>query len=242
MNKLLIYILLIFLSIVLISSSCKHEAIILIRTIDEVKNPYQVPLTYSFSHEGENGLNSEATFTAWMLKNDHIANWLGEKKDGKEVYEPINVLWIDYRSSDIEEAKDEVSRFLKDCGFDLRKGSSTGYFTFIGKEGNLSRTGQLPSDKTWSDRSALKDNNHGRIFTRKSPDGKAYYTLGAFSRETGISHHFVSFNSARDAMHETGDWKKESQINDIPNVYPPDDTLSFSTQDHNGTAIFVMYP
>jgi hypothetical protein len=88
----------------------------------------------------------------------------------------------------------------------------------------------------------LNDNNHGRIFVRKPPDGKAFYTLGAFSRETGISHHFISFNSARNALHATGDWIKEDLITDIPNSYPPGDSMPFSTQDHDGVVLFVLYP
>jgi hypothetical protein len=226
----------------LLISSCKHEETIVIKSIDEIKNPNQIPLTTHFYHNGVNELKSEATIAVWMFKNEHIADWLGENVDGKKVYEPINVMWIDYKSGSIEEAKGEISQFLKNNSFKMRGGSSTGYFSFFGTDENPDKTGQYPSDKTWSDASALNDNNHGRIFIRKSPDNNAFYTLGAFSRESGISHHFISFNEARNALHAKGKWIKEEMTTDFPNQYPPADSLPFSTQDHNGVIFYVLYP
>jgi len=227
--------------IILLSVSCKHEETITINNIGEIQNPYDLPLVYSFSHSG-NSFDSEATVGIWMFKNNHIANWLGKSDNGEEIYEPINVIWIDYVSSNENEAKEKVAEFLSNSSFKTRDGSSTGYFTFVGDSTVLIKVKQNPSDKTWSDGSAIVNNNHGRIFTRKSNIGNAFYTLGAFSREKGISHNFISFNSARNALHPIGNWVNEGINTNIPNIYPPGSFSGFSTQDHDGVFVFVLYP
>lgn len=227
--------------IVLLSVSCKHEETTIVNNIGEIQNPYNLPLVYSFSHSG-NTFESEVIIGIWMFKNNHIANWLGKSNDGEEIYEPINVIWIDYVSSNENEAKEKVAGFLGNNSFKTRGGSSTGYFTFMGDSIVLKKIKQNPSDKTWSDGNALVNNNHGRIFIGNSTTGNAFYTLGAFSREKGISHNFISFNSARDALNLSGKWVIEGIETNIPNIHPPGSYSGFSTKDHDRVLVFVLYP
>jgi len=177
-----------------------------------------------------------------MFKNNHIANWLGKEVDGKQVYEAINIIWVDYLSETDIEAKEKIKEFLENNSFKTREGSSTGYFTFMGESTQLKKIRQHPTDKTWSDGKSVSDNNHGRIFTNKDNTGNAFYTLGAFSREKGISHKFISFNVARNALHPTGNWVYEGMSITIPNIYQTGVQNGFSTKDHDGVFIFVLYP
>ena len=85
-------------------------------------------------------------------------------------------------------------------------------------------------------------NNHGRIFTRRSSDDMAWYTIASFSRETGTFHKFVSFNEARDALQPIGNWVLEDLNTSWPNILPTGTFSDFSTKDHDGVAIFVLYP
>lgn len=227
--------------IVLFSMSCKHEANIQVFSISEIQNPNNIPLEQTISHSG-NSFASEANIGIWMFKNNHIANWLGKENDGEEVYEPINVIWIDYASESVDQTRNKIASFLSENSFSERGGSSTGYFGFIGNSDDLKKIKQYPSDKTWSDGSAVVDNNHGRTFSGTSISGNAYYTLGAFSREKGISHNFASFNGARNKLLQKGNWVDEGKDNTIKNIYHKGTINGFSTKDHDGASIFVLYP
>lgn len=221
--------------------SCKHDPIVVVNNINEIKNPYNIPLLYEYNHESNN-FKSSLVISLWMFKNNHIANWLGEDDNGTEIYEPVNVLWIDYVSKNTDEAKNRVAGFLSENSFKTRGGSSTGYFVFMGDEENTKKIIQNPADKTWSDGSALVNNNHGRIFTQIDNTGNAFYTLAAFSREKGISHNFISFNDARNALHQKGDWIVDNTVEFLPNIYLPGVNHNFSTKDHDGVSLFVLYP
>ena len=227
--------------IFMFSISCKHEETININSIDKVQNPHNLPLQYFFYHTG-NTFESEITIGIWMFKSNYIANWLAKKVDGEEVYEPINIIWVDYLSETDIEAKENIKDFLENNSFKTRDGSSTGYFTFVGESSQLKKISQHPTDKTWSDGKSVADNNHGRIFTKRDNTGNAFYTLGAFSREKGISHKFISFNAARNALHPSGSWVYDGMNKTIPNIYQPGVQSDFSTKDHDGVYIFVLYP
>lgn len=221
--------------------SCSKNDTIVTKPINEIRNPYKLPLTFTYLHQ-QNEFNSQATIGLWMFKNDHIANWLGEDDNGKEIYEPINVLWIDYSADTKEEALFNISEFLIANGYKTRRGSSTGYFSYIGVQPSPEFTPQSPTDKTWSDGNAWQENNHGRLFTASSASGGAFYSLISLSRETAVTHHFVSFKSARESLKAQKSWQLEQVLTNIANAYPPGSNEHFSTKDHDAISVFVKYP
>ncbi|MDO8477357.1 MAG: hypothetical protein Q7W02_14400 [Candidatus Rokubacteria bacterium] len=69
----------------------------------------------------------------WMLAPDLVAaHWLGAKVNGKELVEPLNVVFVDRRSKSMEEARVVLSETLSVAGFPSRTGHSGGYCAFYG--------------------------------------------------------------------------------------------------------------
>jgi len=202
----------------------------------------------------------------WMHKERSfgraaIADWLEHPYQGKELLEPINVLWLDPLVTDERGARDNVADFLGECGF-RREGDqffgliprhSSGYSAAYA--GGVWRD-QYDSDDAWVD-GLLRgggSNNHGRIFPAyEAPAGTSqsvFVTSGAFSREEGTEanpscytdvercHAFVSFNRARDQLSCNAQGWRLLGIQDFGNVYPLSMGLSFSTADHSGTIVF----
>jgi hypothetical protein len=203
----------------------------------------------------------------WMhkeqeLAREAIADWLEVPYEGKELLEPINVLWVDSAARSDEEARDDVVSFLDACGF-AREGKQLGlathsygyhaYYNGIWKE-------QYDADDAWVDRELLGSivsSNHGRIFPSfqaTSTAGRSvFFTSGAFSREgplgtlgSGVEclfnvercHAFQSFNQARDALRCGARGWLTTGLYDFGSAYPLSSGRSFSTGDHDGVLVF----
>ena len=64
-------------------------------------------------------------FGMWMFSEKQfevnaIADWIGVKKNGKTILEPINIIWVDFRATNKKEAIENITTFLNDNGFLLR--------------------------------------------------------------------------------------------------------------------------
>jgi len=220
-------------------------------------------LSTTYSHRSAT-LNMTIDIGVWMhrgqqLERATIAKWLDVPYEQKELFEPINVLWVDPTASSEVAARDNVVAFLNQCDF-RREGDQ--FFSLIPKHsGGYSAWGngrwreQYDRDDAWVQMGVFElSNNHGRIFPAfqaTSPTGSVYVTSGAFSRETGYGiagvdcaaaparcHAFVSFNIARDRLNcSARGWTTSGPI-DFRNTYPLSMGLSFSTADHTGALVF----
>lgn len=142
------------------------------------------------------------TIDKWMLQSDGVtpADWLGQKYQGKQMQEPINLVICDSLATSPDNAKSRLESFLSTAGYPSRYGHSSGYKGHIsGTTFTQMPTGVLPPGNAYSDNLLILDNNHGRIF---GPywTGKMYVFIAAFSRETGTTHNYVSFNQARNDL------------------------------------------
>jgi hypothetical protein len=195
---------------------------------------------------------------------DAIANWLDVPYEGKDLLEPVNVLWLDPAARSEEEARDNVVDFLDDCGFE-REGDaffglvprhSTGYYASYG--GGVWKR-QYDPDDAWVQGllGGQFTNNHGRIFPSSSVlstiGRPVYLTSGAFSREgpfgnpffagvdcgfkREVCHPYRSFDQARDELNcGVRGWRVHGPV-DFGSRFPPSLGLSFSTGDHSGALI-----
>ena len=218
-----------------------------------------IRLRHNFSHSLEEK-RSNATLGIWMFKEqslilDAVANWTTQENLG--LLEPINVIWIDYSSSNEQDAYQNVINYLIAQNFQSETGSvefpqnsgtyypkhTTGYFGYY--DGIFKS--QLPTDVTWVDNLWPDENNHGRIFPSYNAgrDNPVYYTLGSFSREGSAlnipPHPFISFNNAQSALIEDpipDEWEYEKMDTNWGNIISTDD---HNTADHSGVAILVRY-
>lgn len=176
----------------------------------------------------------------WMLdRNLQPAKWFGEKLDGKELWEPINLVIIDAVATSAAEATERVIAAAAQAGYRERIGHSTGYSGLIGDQifGQIGRK----VGHAFSDGWFFVDNNHGRIFGPLAVDD-AFLFIAAFSREhftlfPKISHDYVSFAVARDdlaaRMDEKTPFKRVAKVN-LNNVWIDDPERT--TGDHDGYA------
>ena len=217
--------------------------------------------THRYTHLGPRGLGSTADLGLWMFtRREHepsaIANWLGRPYvDGRTLLEPTNVLWVDYAARTELDAQLNVWRFLHACGFQNGCVGHSGcgelplplYYTSYEENVWRSNLGITFDDvvKTLDDPIGItRKNNHGRVFPtfQGTSDGgtPAFFTLGAFSRETDFEsgHDFVNFRVARNVLsHPTCrpvGWTYRG-LEDFPNTV---DDPGWTTADHNGTAVF----
>lgn len=180
----------------------------------------------------------------WMIAPDKFpARWLDSKYFGKSLREPINVIIVDERTSDLNEAKKNLYAACKSAGFEARMGHSGGYSAFIA--GSL--YSQIPSEENHAFSSAPFEfnNNHGRVFGPYLSSGKAIFTA-AFSREEidpfeKVKHSYNSFNRARDSFAGEMDrqtcFKIKKFIN-LENVFIADPKIT--TGDHDGIAVLLV--
>lgn len=217
--------------------------------INEPKTEAQESV-FTFVHRFSHIFPQDVTVTAdigiWMFQNeeknvDSIANWLGLYTN-PETLEPINVLWIDFNAENQAEARANVEEFLISCNFPIRLFHSNGYSGLFGENTWID---QSPTGiRAYSDALAIEDNNHGRIFSAfLPPDGalRVYLTTGAFSREEGVSHHYISFNQARDALTQedcNDNWQDLGVENDWGNII---NNANYTTRDHTGVRVFALY-
>ena len=180
----------------------------------------------------------------WMIAPDKLpARWLDSKYFGKSLREPINIIIVDDRTSNLDEARNNLYAACKIAGFEARKGHSGGYSAFIAG----SFYPQLPSEKdhAFSNEPFELNNNHGRVFGPYLSSGKAVFTA-AFSREEidpleKVKHGYNSFNRARDsfagAMDRHTCFKIRKFIN-LKNVFIADPNIT--TGDHDGIAVLLV--
>lgn len=180
----------------------------------------------------------------WMIAPDqHPARWLDEKYFGKTLREPINIIIVDERTSDLSEARNNLYADCKSAGFEARTGHSGGYAAFIA--GKL--FSQFPSEKNHAFSSAPFEfnNNHGRIFGPHFASGKTIFTA-AFSREEidpldKVKHGYNSFNRARDSFAREMDQRtcyKIKKFINLENVFIADPDIT--TGDHDGIAVLLV--
>ena len=137
-----------------------------------------------------------------IAPSGQVANWLGQPVDGKELYEPINVIILDPFAKTAEDAHERLIKASAAAKFLVRSGHSSGYGAII--------DGAVYPELPWGVGNAFSDepfvlfNNHGRIFgPHKLPAGWLF--IGAFSREAiaptqQVKHSYESVNRSRDAF------------------------------------------
>ena len=179
----------------------------------------------------------------WMIApSGQVANWIGKPVDGKEIYEPINVILFDPIAKTAVEAHDRLVAASARANFLVRSGHSSGY------AGNID--GAVYPELPWGPGDAFSDapfvlsNNHGRIFgPHKMPTGWLF--VGAFSREAiaptqQVKHSYESLNRSRDAfahgMVTQGGYRVTSFIS-LDNTIL--DQPARGTGDHDGIAILL---
>jgi hypothetical protein len=180
----------------------------------------------------------------WMIAPDqHPAKWLDEKYYGKTLREPINIIIVDERTSDLSEARNNLYAACKSAGFEVRTGHSGGYAAFIADK----LYSQFPSEKNHAFSSAPFEfnNNHGRVFGPHFVSEKTIFTA-AFSREEidpldKVKHGYSSFNRARDSFAGEMDRQtcfKIKKFVNLENGFIADP--QFTTGDHDGIAVLLV--
>jgi hypothetical protein len=179
----------------------------------------------------------------WLYQDDlQKAHWLGLKWEGKNLIEPINVIFIDSLSKSMAASADELYRNLKKAGYTDKPHHSSGYIGYL--DGRFYP--QLPRQRhhAFSNEPAELNNNHGRIFGPCRFEGKYFY-IAAFSREkidpvSRIMHHFGSFDRARDELAQNLNKKSAFKIVGFIGL----DNALFNdpqntTADHDGMAVIL---
>lgn len=180
----------------------------------------------------------------WMIAPDKLpARWLDTQYFGKSLREPINVIIVDDRTSDWNEARNNLYAACKSAGFEARRGHSGGYSAYIA--GSLFP--QLPDEKdhAFSNEPFELNNNHGRVFGPYLSPGRAVFTA-AFSREEvdpleKVKHGYNSFNRARDSFSGAMDRHtcfKIKRFIQLDNVFITDPNIT--TGDHDGIAVLLV--
>lgn len=223
----------ILLVLFLILYSCSENNI----NIPQQKTP-DIPLEYNFKLTDK---NTAFKFGIWMFKHkghnkNSIANWISVQHLGKDVLEPINVLWLDFKAKSKEESTNNVIKFLELNNFIMRSGSSVGYFSFF------EDFEWVPQYKaTWSDKlNPNTINNHGRTFLSHQINdnlGKSFFvSSGAFSIEDE-KHLFISFKDALNQFKEVEDWSIYLENLDAGNIIKFE---NYDTFDHEGIKVFIL--
>ncbi len=144
----------------------------------------------------------------WMLQpNGEIADWIGNQYEGKTLLEGINVIIIDPNADTLRRAAQRLNRAMIMSGFPGVIFHSTGYQGIIN---DITYSQQQPMGVSmgYSDAFFLLPNNHGRIFGPFPREEGGYMWIAALSREQlgtyegTLTHVFVSFNEARDALRD----------------------------------------
>jgi hypothetical protein len=183
-------------------------------------------------------INNFPEFGKYLLdKNKNPSKWLNRKAGGKIIVEPINVLLADEISQTEEESKKLLINSLTSAGFKISWGHITPRYGII--ENKVFK--QLP-DKifhSFADKLFWKENNHGRFFGPHILE-KVFYYIGAVSRETAVTHKYLSFLLARESFSSglndcTG--FKMSGLFDAGNIINDGGEI---TGDHDGKAALLI--
>lgn len=155
---------------------------------------------------GDEVQTSYGAIGKWMLKpSGQISTFGGQKVEGKQLLEPINVIIVDPTSTSPEEAIAKLNASLSQAGFPAQAIHSTGLQGSIDGDAY----GQQPAGflQAYSDDFFLLPDDHARAFgPAVAQDGVGYVWTVAASREQigliGIvpTHVYVSYNAARDEL------------------------------------------
>ncbi|MGL6236296.1 MAG: WXG100 family type VII secretion target [Segniliparus sp.] len=181
----------------------------------------------------------------WMLQsNGQVANWLGQKHDGKPMYEPVNVVLVDRTSTTPQEAAERLNKDLAAAGFPAQTQHSTGYQGLI--DGTRYSEQPTGSGQAYSDGFYLFPNDHGRVFGPAPAPGGGYVWTAAFSREQlGFNgsiiptHVYDSFDTARDNLRDSLLEHGATDLGTIP-MGNARNTATATTGDHDGNAIAIQ--
>jgi hypothetical protein len=249
----------------LLMAGCLHECDEKTPTAPSAASDGPAIFSTAYNHRSAT-LSLTIDIGGWMhrgqrLERATIAKWLGVPFEQKELFEPINVLWVDPAASSEVAARDSVIAFLDQCDF-AREGNifgalprhSTGYSAWA----NGQWRAQYDPDDAWVQLSfGGLSGDHGRIFPAfqvMSAAGAVYFTPGAFSREGSYGnpilfgldcalnrencHAYQSFDAARDKLNcGASGWIASGPV-DLRNRYPASMGLSYSTADHTGALVF----
>jgi hypothetical protein len=179
----------------------------------------------------------------WLISPaGKVANWLGQRADGREVMEPINVIILDPQAKSGEEAETRLLAACAAAGFAVRSGHSSGYGGIL--DGFVYPELPRGPGDCFSDQPFVLPNDHGRIFGPHSTS-EGWLFSGAFSREgirigQKIPHVYESMNRARDAfargMTVSAGYELVGFV-DLGNAILGD--RERGSGDHDGIAVFV---
>ena len=183
----------------------------------------------------------------WMLRPfGQIANYGGQKYQGRTLLEPVNVIIVDPTSTNSTAAKQRLATAMTAGGFPARPIHSGGFKGIIDNKTYQQRP--IGFLEAFSNNSYTQTNDHGRIF---GPDpvqtSSGYVWTGAFSTEKvsgyffGIPlHSYVSSNAARAALAAgliaSGQATYGGTVN-LENAY---NTGTITTGDHDGYAVILI--
>jgi hypothetical protein len=179
----------------------------------------------------------------WMYQDDlEKAHWLGIPWEGKNLIEPINVVFVDAVSKTADESIGNLVENLTRGEFTDRTHHSSGY---VGAIGGVFYP-QLPRERyhAYSNAVAEIPNNHGRIFGPCHYQGKFIF-IAAFSREIiepgeKVLHHYGSFKRARDELSQSLDKKSSYKITGFVNLGNAIvNDAENTTADHDGNAVVL---
>ena len=177
----------------------------------------------------------------WMLDSKgYVADWLGDRRQGKLFAEPINVV-LQVDTSDPEIARAKLIGAAREAGFTDQYGHTSGYQARLA--GELTRQYPDRPEHAFSDGSFLSPNDHGRLFGPVLWRGREYF-IGAFSREHGpilslpsikFRHRYMSFVQARERLVSRMTSARFKGYVEMENAISPSDPAR-TTGDHDGRA------
>jgi len=208
-----------------------------------VNAEYALPVPIGDALETTGAQGIVPSIGKWMVApSGQVANWLGQRVDGKEIYEPINVILFDPIAKTAVEAQDRLVAASTAANFLVRSGHSSGYGAII--DGSVYPELPWGPGNAFSDEPFVLSNNHGRIFgPHKLPGGWLF--VGAFSREAiaptqQVKHSYASLNRSRDAFAHrmvTGANYRITSFISLGNAIL--DQPARGTGDHDGIAILL---
>lgn len=182
----------------------------------------------------------------WMLKsNGDIADYGGQKYEGKTLLEPVNVIIVDPKAKSPAHADARLNSAMFWSGFPAQPIHSGGFEGAIddniyGQEPGLPLLG-------YSNNLFIFRNDHGRVF---GPDpvetSQGYVWSGAFSTEdfafvNGLpGHTYVSSNTARNALATALILSGRATYGGVVKMDNAVDNDTTTTGDHDGYAVVLI--
>jgi hypothetical protein len=184
----------------------------------------------------------------WMLQSDGhtVADYLGQKYDGKTRQEMINMVFADPHATSASDAQSRFAQGLKAVGYKPRILHTGGYTGRIESE-LYQQQPDKPKKGAFADKPWFFTNiHHLRAFGPYYHNG-AYYTIVASSTESfslfKLTHVFSSFNTTRDDLSaklvKVG-YERLPDLNLQNQISAADRTLS--TVDFDGVSAYLQMP